>query len=251
MASWILRDLAQSGDRTFARPLGLNEHAFYWDSQFDRTADCIRHAVVEARADRANDLFGTGNVSRTWASLKQHFPLLGSKFEEPAEGGGSVHFVVIEKTLRDTGPEELHFASIASFKEAEDLVDSLLDGSMECPSNPLAQLYILRRTDQPNYFHIIFRAVHAITDGTSNINILRTFLDILSSPLDSFEVPNLVDRLAMAVSVDELHPGLQSSLSVQRWRRAIVYVLHSIRLSKSKVRPFLLPRVLLICLINI
>ena len=242
MAPWTLRDSeAQLGERIFARPLGLNEKSFYLDAQFNRTADCIRHVFVETRADQAQYLFGEENVSRSWVALKQQFPLLGSQFEEHADGSGGVDFVVREKDLRAIGPEEIRLSSIVSFHEAEAVVDGLLNGSLELLDGPLAQLFVLRYDTNPsrsNYFHIVFRAVHSITDGISNINITRTFLDILSSSTDDFEVPNLEDRLSMAVASDDLDPGLELSPPRRRWRRAIARVLHSIQIPKLNVGYF-------------
>ena len=67
----------------------------------------------------------------------------------------------------------------------------------------LGQIFILKRTDVPNEYHVLLHVTHLITDGMGNTTLLRTLLDTLSSSVGS-PIPDLEERLAMVWGIDNL-----------------------------------------------
>ncbi|KAG5647225.1 hypothetical protein DXG03_000760 [Asterophora parasitica] len=136
--------------RIFERPLGITEHGFYWDSRFNGTADVLQHAVVEILGPTNQTIFDVENVTRTWQSLKQQFPLLGSRMEESISGD-SVSFVVAEDQLENCGPGEISFHSVHSMSEAHEFADDVVNGERLLSNDLLARIVILSRTDQKSH----------------------------------------------------------------------------------------------------
>jgi hypothetical protein len=237
MPSWNLRDSTRPPNRIYERPLGLTELGFYWDSVFNGTADSIQRAVVEVGGDREHHLFSEANVSRTWVTLKQLFPLLGSKLEELGDKGGMVQFVVAEELLRTYDPQELDFRSISSLEADQNVINDILNGERLLSNNHLARISILTPTDHTNRFVVLIHVAHCITDGIANTTILRSFLDVLSHPDGRIGkiMSDLEGRLALAIASEDLVRGPHQSLVKQRWCRAIGHVVSSIQMSKMTV----------------
>ncbi|KAF5380923.1 hypothetical protein D9615_004016 [Tricholomella constricta] len=229
MATWAPRRSVYP--RIFVRPLGVTELGFYWDSKFNGTADTLQHAVVESIDPADQVLFSVENITRTWRSLKQQFPLLGSFLEEPAGSRDPVSFVFAEDRLENCGPEEISFHSASSLSEAQEFADVVLNGVRLLSSNLLARVVIISRTDQISHVHVLIHVAHCITDGIANATLLRSFLDILSSSLTSTQW-DIEERLALALPLDVLLPDIALSRARNRWHRAIGQTLSSIRLSK-------------------
>lgn len=211
--------------------MGLTELGFYWDKQFNGTADCFQSAVVETEN---TTIFSEDNVKRAWISLKQTYPLLGSRIEKPKDGSEGMLFVIEEEKLNICRTDEIHFRSISSPEDDTALIkDIMRGGPWRLSDDCLARVFILTRTDRSNTFHVLTHVAHCITDGVANLALLRYLLDTLCRP--SPPSPSLEDRLRMSISSEDLVPSLKLSISKQRWRRAIGSVLGTIQLANFEV----------------
>ncbi|KAG6917961.1 hypothetical protein DXG01_017145 [Tephrocybe rancida] len=210
--------------RTFERLLGRNELGFYWDSQFNGTADTLQTAIIEKLDLLDQDLFGVENISKAWGTLKRQFPLLGSRLE--VQGGERVSFVVAEDRLEHSGPGEISFETVTTLAEAHAYVDEVVNGKRPLSDNLLARIVVLARTDQLNQVHVLIHVAHLITDGVGNTTILRSFLDILSSP-PSKKQWDIEQRLSLAIPPDVLAPGNKAAQNRARlrWHRSIGHAL--------------------------
>ncbi|KDQ60977.1 hypothetical protein JAAARDRAFT_191101 [Jaapia argillacea MUCL 33604] len=218
-------------DRIYRRELGTTELGFYWDGQFNGTADAIAHLVVHARRG-GEDVFGSKNVLRAWIALKQQFPLLGSQIDIFED---TINLLVSENDLGTSHPDEVVFKQASSAQEADAIAEKLIrvEGPRQLSNKLLARMYILHRDDAEGLHHVIFHAAHIVTDAMSNSNVLRVFLDTLSLPIEA-PVTDIQKRLAMVVASEDLYPALKLSVPRQRWRRAIGYVLAEIRQAKMQ-----------------
>ncbi|KDR81680.1 hypothetical protein GALMADRAFT_239796 [Galerina marginata CBS 339.88] len=224
-SSWKRR----TGSTTvYERPLGLTELRFYWDGVFERTADTLQHAEVEIDPTKFHEAIHPSNISRTWTDLKLQFPLLGAQAEERDDD--SIYFVVSAENLKNCRPGEITFQDIASQHEAGDLVDRMIGQDTLLSENLLACIYVLPRTDLPNYVHLVIHVAHCITDGMSNITILKTFLDRLCQ--GSPPAPELRQRLSLSVASEDLIPQRKFSVARNRWRKAIANIIVTKRNSR-------------------
>ena len=228
-SSWKRR--SDTSNVVYERPLGTTEFCFYWDSIFERTADTLQHAEIEVNYTISRQSMDPSNLKRIWVVLKQRFPLLGAQLEERNED--SIFFKVDEENLQKTLPGEFTFRKISSSQEASDLVYSLVTKEKALSNDLLACVFVLERTDLLGCFHLIVQVAHCITDGMSNISILKSFLNQLCNPLPP--MPNLQERLALSVSSEELVRHRKLSEARRRWRRAIAAVLASKSLFRMKV----------------
>ncbi|KAF9500164.1 hypothetical protein BDN71DRAFT_1440734 [Pleurotus eryngii] len=229
-SSWIQRPATHTPYRVYERPLGHTELSFYHDSLLSGTSDTTRHVLVQAQESQEPSLFSELNVARAWVDTKQYFPLLGSQMLVDL-GGASGQFIVNEEDLWSYKSSEVHFLTIDSARDAEELLLDLRHGERRLNSQTLVQVYILRRVDLPSHYHVMIQVAHAITDGMSNIALLKYFMDSLCTVRPK---PNLEERLGMAMASEELDPCLRLSLPRQRWIRAISEVIRSIRWDKLK-----------------
>ncbi|KAF8965262.1 hypothetical protein BDZ97DRAFT_1812891 [Flammula alnicola] len=175
---------------------GQNSLGFYWDSVFERTADTLQHAEVGIDPAKFDEAISSSNISRTWANLKQQFPLLGAQIEE--RDANSVFF--------QCRPGEITFQDITSSQEALDIANKMIAKDRLLTNDLLARIFILRRTDAPNLFHLLIHVAHSITDGMSNITIMKTFLDQIFW--------DITQQLALSESSENF-------LAKRRWRRAL------------------------------
>ncbi|KAF9562551.1 hypothetical protein CPC08DRAFT_687538 [Agrocybe pediades] len=229
-SSWKRRGDVGAGV-VYERPLGTTEFCFYWDGVFQGTADTLQHAQVQLGSSTYSQFSHPINFKRTWIVLKQRFPLLGAQIIERDEN--SIFFSVDEERLGKTDPTEIEFRTISSNEEASELVRDLVMKQRALSNDLLARVFVLERTDKPDYFHLIIQAAHCITDGMSNITILKTFLHQLTQPTPP--VPNLQERLALALSSEELVPQRKFSEARKRWRKAIAAVISSKNVFKRKL----------------
>lgn len=197
--------------------------------EFSGTADTIQQAELQATSA---EVFSATNVRRAWISLKQTFPLLGSRAERGI-GTKDVLFVVEEARLSEVATKEIHHRAVTSANDVSSIIDELIQGPRQLASDLPARLYILNRKDSSDRFHILLHVAHLITDGLANATVLRVFLDYLTSPPFK-QAPNLESRLGMAMATESLHPSLALSVPRQRWRRAIAWVLTGIKMQKTK-----------------
>ncbi|THU87270.1 hypothetical protein K435DRAFT_348677 [Dendrothele bispora CBS 962.96] len=223
---WSLCSLV-SGSRRYERALGLNEAGFYWDSVFSGTADCLQNTILESAS---SNLHSKENVHKAWIALKQQYPLLGSRLNELSLD--DVRFVVDEAWLQSCKSGEVVFKTFSSEEEVNAFANSVINERRILSNDLLACLIIIRRSDQPKYFHTMLHIAHCITDGISNTSALSTLLSFLSSGVPINE-PILEERLRLAVASETLYPDLRSSrLAKRRWHRAIGIVLLRIRNTK-------------------
>ncbi|KAF8077876.1 hypothetical protein FPV67DRAFT_17561 [Lyophyllum atratum] len=228
MTTWNLRRTVPP--RIYERPLDVTELGFYWDSKFNGTADTLQHAVVEILDPLNQNIFGIENVTRAWQALKQQFPLLGSCLEEQGDGDQAV-FVVAEDRLESCGPGEISFQSVQSLGAAQEFADGVVNGERLLSDNLLARIVILHRTDQISHVHLVIHVAHCITDGMANATLLRSFLDIISSPHIGTRW-DIEQRLALALPSTEMVPDVKLNRARYRWHRAIGQTLSAVRLSK-------------------
>ncbi|KAI0362095.1 hypothetical protein OH77DRAFT_1491568 [Trametes cingulata] len=216
--NWSLIQATQDLGRMFSRPLGLTETSFYYDRIFNGTADIVWHYGVEqTKTTHERHIFSEDNVKRAWATLKQYYPLLGSRMELKEDG--AVVFIVAERSLSHHQLDEVTFRTIDSAEEVEGLVwHNIRDKPME-DSHITARAFILQRRDKPGTYEVLFKAAHAISDGISGATIARSFFDVLCSP--PIRVPALEKRLAMALPPEALDPAIKLSSARQKWRRAV------------------------------
>ncbi|KAH7922095.1 hypothetical protein BV22DRAFT_1131716 [Leucogyrophana mollusca] len=228
MAGWSKLD-STPGRRVYSRPLGVTEVGFFWDSIFSGTADCIVHLQLRVPREEDYTIYSDQSITRAWTSLKQRFPLLVSQIQ--THSSGAIEFLVREERLSSAVPSQLTFKDVASSKEAEQLVLDLLDGPRPLSDDLLARVYVLRRTDRKDIFHVMFMLAHCITDGSSNSTIQRTFLDTLSSRSEE-PIPPLEDRLTMVISSEERVPTTQLRAPLRRWRKAIGFAIYTVRMAR-------------------
>ncbi|KAM5531070.1 hypothetical protein V8D89_015290, partial [Ganoderma adspersum] len=221
--SWSLLSSSQASGRTYARPLGLNEHSFYFDRVFNGTADIVWRYLVQ-QTSRANGLalFTESNVGRAWATLKQWYPLLGAHMNDSRDID-AVHFVLSERDLSHHHPDEVNFLSAKSSEEVEAYVWMLQRDKPTQDHHLISRLFIFKHDGQHGKYEVLIRIAHAIGDGISGATIARTFFDLLTSP--PAPLPNLEERLAMALPTDLLNPTKKLSPAQQRWRRAVARVM--------------------------
>lgn len=232
--SWSLLTSSSASGRTYARPLGLNERSFYFDRVFNGTADIVWRYLVQETSP-PNALFTESNVSRAWATLKQWYPLLGAHLND-SNGIDAVHFILSERDLSHHHPDEINFLSAKSSEEVEAYVWMLQRDKPTQDHHLISRLFIFKLDGQHGKYEVLIRIAHAIGDGISGATIARTFFDVLTSP--PAPLPNLEERLAMALPTDFLNPTRNLSPAQQKWRRAIARVIFLNRRRKLAVRTF-------------
>ncbi|KAF8201727.1 hypothetical protein BJ912DRAFT_514561 [Pholiota molesta] len=224
----------------YERPLGLLELGFYYDSVFQGTADTLQHSEIGIDRIKAEDVFSYTNISRTWTNLKQQFPLLGARIEERDED--STYFVVEAENLRQCRSEEITFQDITSAQEADDMMKRIIVKERLLTNDLLARIFILRRTDVVDVFHIFLHVAHSITDGMSNITILKTFFNQLCRQDSPTQTWNLTRQLALSEASENLYPQLKMSISKRRWRLAVAKILATKRMGKFAAGGHTIPR---------
>ncbi|EIW85123.1 hypothetical protein CONPUDRAFT_134954, partial [Coniophora puteana RWD-64-598 SS2] len=230
MNSWTLDPSSISvGTRTYRRPLGNTEIGFHWDAAFNGTADSATRLHIRSLSLHDKDIFARDNFVRAWISLKKRFPLLVARIESSDSGA---NFVVLERrTEALMDPDELTFGEVSSEEETEKFANDLMNGARPLSEELLARVYVLRRTDCTDQYHIIFLVAHCITDGAANHCLARTFLDTLSRSED-LDFDPLEERLAMVPSAEELQPNQRMTSAKRRWRLAIGHAISTVRTAK-------------------
>ncbi|KAJ8517557.1 hypothetical protein ONZ45_g5259 [Pleurotus djamor] len=225
-SSWTLRPATGAASRTYERALGHTELSFHHDSLLNGTSDILRHFEVTAAQP---DLFSESNIRRAWCATKQYFPILAAQIELH-NNGKAAKFVVCEDDLHRCSPTEVQFLTKESALALEEYVLDAVRGTRRVDSSTLARVFVVRQTDVDSV-HILIVVAHAITDGMSNIALLKRFLEEMCSS-EAGPTPDIAHRLALALSEEELDPSLSASLPRQRWLRAISEVIRSIRSAK-------------------
>ncbi|KAL1747558.1 hypothetical protein HDZ31DRAFT_31732 [Schizophyllum fasciatum] len=224
MNEWKL--LQGAPHRVYRRSLGLLEQGFYWDSQFSGTADTLQHVAL--RVDPSN--ITPEKLERAWALTKQRHPLLGARVEELSYR--QQDFVVEERRLHSCISGEIIYDSISSAEEAYSYADKVINSPRQLTNDLLAQVFVLRRTDDAQATHLVIVVAHMITDGMGNFALLRTLLEALSQSL--VDAGSLEERLWLARSTSALRGDGNQSLARQRWHRALGMVVMNLRMAKMK-----------------
>lgn len=238
----------QSPNRVFSRPVGALECAFYWDSQFNGTADTLRMVTVEI-CDAAVQI-NSDTVGKAWTQLKQKFPLLAaSVYEEPEDQGGWVRLEVQENIMVQNHEKEIIVLPPASSKDADRISDDFLHhktpGEKQLSNDYLSRLYVMQDSGNSQIYHIVFLVSHVIADGIGYASILRNFLNFLTT-FDksglSYSANSFEDRLCACIQASEdLVPYVDIPIAHQRWRRAIAFTIVNMR-RKSLVGGHTLPQ---------
>ena len=219
-----------TNSQAYERKLGTTEYGFYWDSVFNRTADVAYHAEVQLRGNRSTHIFDPSHIRSVWARLKTKYPLLAARTEER---GDDVFFVVSRERLEIVGPRELIFGSVEGRDDAYQAARKLVTTEWDLSKDLLAQIHFLQAVDGQT-FHLIIHIAHLITDGTSNVSLVRSFLEELSS-LDGPQKYHLPERLRLATPLEALFPSVDYTAAKRRWHRAIGLVIAQRRMSKISV----------------
>jgi hypothetical protein len=227
--AWILHHGSSRAGRTYIRPLGTTELGFYWDSLFNGTADTVHHAVIEVVPQSIGEL---SVFEKAWIGLKRKYPLLGANLEEQGNDRRQVSFIVNDLDLGRLSPGEVEHQHVSSDKEVQDFIDQLVNGKRRLSNQLLARLFVL--VQDVCRYHILIHVAHCITDGMSNLNIIRTLLEDLSS-LKYRRAFSLEERLALATAPEDVSPIVKRSRPVQRWHRAMGHVILSLRMKRSVV----------------
>ncbi|TDL25416.1 hypothetical protein BD410DRAFT_819988 [Rickenella mellea] len=212
----------------YRRPLGNTELGFYWDSVFSGTADTIQHVEVDVTDDH-HDHFSQENVRRSWLYMKTKYPLLGCTVEE-AMDSQLVEFVIPQRFASELS--DVEFRDVNSWAAVRDFVNFLANGPRQLSSRSVSRLWVFRRVDLTNHFHIVILVAHLITDGIANLTIVRTFLDTLCSNHQTLPSYDLREKLSNLLPLESLHPVLNLTTPKRRWRIAIARVLFDLKQAK-------------------
>ncbi|KAG8221372.1 hypothetical protein J3R82DRAFT_1547 [Butyriboletus roseoflavus] len=228
MVIWTLTSRT-SGQRVWQRPLGITESVYYWSGCWNGAGDTIMHVHLRAMQPNADEVYAPDNVRRAWASVKRRFPLLAAEVHEEVDGGP--HFVVREQNVISLQDGEVTFGTVSSLRDAERFVDDNKDGPRPLSSKMLTRVYVLRRTDWPDHFHVVLTVAHCITDGCSTSTVIRSFFQTLATSFDPCPRP-IEERLRMYCPIESrIYPD-ELSPSKRRWRRAIGYAIYVARSSR-------------------
>ncbi|KAF9234532.1 hypothetical protein BU15DRAFT_78955 [Melanogaster broomeanus] len=219
-----------SGQRVWRRPLGALETVLYWYGVFNGGTDTVMHIHLRATRPSDADIYSPDNVRRAWLSVKRRFPLLAAEVQE--EDGNS-YFVLREENVVSLREGDVTFGTVSSFHDAERFISYIMDGPPPLSSKLLTRAYVLRRTDQPDHFHVVVVVSHCITDGSSTSTILRTFFQTLASPYDP-------SPLSIEARLQMYHP-LESRIRLEdvspvkrRWRKALGHAVQTVLRSRFK-----------------
>ena len=178
-------------------------------------------------------------VERVWGELKRRYPLLGGRVDESEDG---VSFVVSEDRISCRLPDEITFSDEGggSWDEAQAFADDLVntkEGSHVLDERMLARVWVLL-CGRERRMYVILAVAHVITDGMSNMLLLRRFLEGLCGD-DGEGGWDWEERLGLCLASEDLNPARwEMSLAKRRWRRAIADVMAGNKLDKLKVKFF-------------
>ncbi|KAG2152768.1 hypothetical protein DEU56DRAFT_907944 [Suillus clintonianus] len=226
---WTSLD-SSPGQRVFFRPLGTTESSFYWDSVFNSTADIVGHVHLRTTQSNDSDIHSHPNVMRSWASVKRRFPLLAAEVQEYESGS---RFILREEAVANLRPDDVTFKEVNSLHHVECFINDIMDGQRLLSSQLLARIYILRRTDRHDHFHIVIIVAHCVTDAPSTSTVVRTFLDTLSSRIEPPYIP-LGERVHTYQPLESRLSYGDLPLVKRRWRRALGHAILTVWMSKFK-----------------
>ena len=175
-------------------------------------------------------------VERVWIELKRRYPLLGARVHEEEE---KASFVVSEDRILCCLPDEITFSNEGgSWDEAQAFADDLVnteEGSHVLDEKMLARVWVLLCGGEQRMY-VVLAVAHVITDGMSNMLLLRRFLEGLFGGEGGWDWE---ERLGLCLASEDLNRARwEMSLARRRWRRAIADVMAENQLDKLKVTSF-------------
>lgn len=219
---WTLQaGASQAANRSFSRPLGVVERSYHHDGAFDGVSDCILHQTVQLSPD-ALPFMTDDAFRRAWLAVKRRYPIVNAQVEG-TDTGEALHFVIHETRLSEIREGELTFLE-GGADVALKLVEERLKGPRRLSDDMLVSVIVIRFRDDGSTFHVVFNVAHLITDGMGSSTLVRTFLQNLAAPEPEC-IPDLAERLAMAVSCDSLTPAAKLSPAKNLWRNAVARVI--------------------------
>ena len=231
MTIWT-QTITTPGQRCWRRPLGVTESVYYWDGVCDGATDTVMHAHLRITQPGDVGIYAPDNVRRAWSSMKRRFPLLAAEVHEEDSGP---HFVVRERNVTSLREEDVTFDTVSSFHDAERFINDNKDGPRPLSPKMLTRVYVLRRMDRPDQFHVALAVAHCITDGSSTSTILRSFFQTLATSYDPCPAP-IGERLQMYCPLESQVFSNNVPLVKCRWRRAIGYAFCVVRRARLTVR---------------
>ncbi len=235
MITWTQRTTA-APKVVFERALGLNELQFYHRGHVLSGATDSIQAIAFEFADERHHV-SEEMIRDAWIAIKHKFPLLGAYIEVLGPLDEDIHFVVDTDLLKSCSPGEVMSLPVSSEAEVKTVIDKIINGARLLHDRRLVQLFILKRLDRDNIYHLLIHGAHCMTDGISHHAAMRALLDILSSP-SPFPAYSLQERLALSVPTENVFPIRHASLAKQRWQKAIGHVIHTLRLKTTVVSKF-------------
>ena len=230
MTVWI-QTITTSGQRCWRRLLGITESFYYWDGLCDGATDTVMHTHLRVTRPNDVDIYSPENVRHAWLSIKQRFPLIVAEVHEESNG---LHFIVHERNVTSLREEDVTFDTVSSFRDVERLVNDNKDSPQPLSSKVLARVYVLRRTDRTDEFHVVLTVAHCITDAPSTSTILRSFFQTLATSFDPFPA-SIEERLQAYCPMEiQVFPN-GVPLVKRRWRKAMGYAFYIVRRARLTV----------------
>lgn len=231
MNTWT-QTVTTPGRRSWRRPLGITETAWYWNGIWNGTTDTVVHAHLRITRPGDVGIYAPDNVRRAWASVKQRFPLIAAEVLEEDNG---LQFVVREQDVTSLRKEDVTFDTVSSFRDAERFITDNMDGPRPISSMLLTRVYVLQRTDRQEHFHVVLIVAHCITDRNSTTTILRSFFQTLATSFDPYPPP-IEERLQIFYPMEcRVFPD-DVPLVKRRWRKAMGYAFYVVRRARLSVR---------------
>lgn len=227
---WTLRE---GSSPTYERSLGLNELQFYHRGHvLQGSTDSLQEVSFEV--DPKTVTISENTVRKAWIATKCRFPLLGARVEVVGPEDKDVRFAVELDRIRDVKPGEILWSSISCAEDATEFIDKLINEKRILDDIYLVRVFVLKRLDRANFYHILVHAAHCVVDGMSYYSIMRFMLETLST-VDLTLEENIQSRLALSIPTEDLFPVRNSSLARQRWHRAIGLVIYNVRSQNQTV----------------
>ena len=228
------KELASQGGRCWARPLGNDEAAFYWDGEMNGACDFVLDIDVTLEKQYQGLLQNRPTVERAWMDTKERHPLMAAEIVEHSDT--DIQFLVREERISSISQDEVEIQTVESLDGIPEIIEVLVNGPRHLRSNMLASVLIVSVPGSPNvsehdqedysHFRLLFSVAHTIIDGMASWMVVATFLDALtrfSEP--AHPTRTIPDSLGMVPAVDTLLVDHSASVARQRWRRAIAFTI--------------------------
>lgn len=228
--------------RSWARQLGDDESAYYWDSFMRGATDMMMSFHVSIDVKNRHLLTSPSNVQRAWIELKKRHPLCAAEIVEC--GPDDLRFIVNESRVNTNFEDEVLLRSVETEGELTAILNDLTNGPRHLRSNMLSRALVVslpnpdrQGTDDPRYpdhYRCFFSTAHTITDALSSFNVARSFFEIITRTGPVKQV-DIAERLKMLPALGSLLTNNSFSLARRRWRRAIAQTILTNRNKRQSV----------------